>query len=263
MIFSHRVALNGVQLDSLDNRILVQGVEEAAGKENISAVSLFGGVGQRITNRHRDYLDVTVRFSLRIRKDGLAARETLMEAIVAWATAGGWLTINYKADRRLRVVCQQLPTPGDPWNWTSTYSIVFRAYAVPYWQQVTPVTASGSGTTVTKSVTVAGSEKTVVDVTYKNNASSSCATFKVTAGGSVIELSSLGLAAGETLSIDHDDDGRLRIRIKNSSDEWRSALDKRTAASSDDLWVNPGTVQVKTVAQRTGAVTVSCAGRYA
>ena len=54
MILSHRAALNEVQLDSLDDRILVQGVDEAAGKDQIASVSLFGGVGQRITNRHRD-----------------------------------------------------------------------------------------------------------------------------------------------------------------------------------------------------------------
>ena len=47
MILARRVALNGVQLDSLDNRILISAIDEAAGRDNISAVSLGAGDGQR------------------------------------------------------------------------------------------------------------------------------------------------------------------------------------------------------------------------
>ena len=92
MILSHRVALNGVQLDSVDHRILVQGVDESAGKDQLSAVSVFGGVGQRVTNRHRDYLDVTVRFSLKIKKNDMQARSDVFERVNAWAAPGGWLS---------------------------------------------------------------------------------------------------------------------------------------------------------------------------
>ena len=48
MVLSHRVALNGIQPAGMDSRILVQGIEEQACKDQISVVSLFGGVGQRI-----------------------------------------------------------------------------------------------------------------------------------------------------------------------------------------------------------------------
>ena len=39
MILKRRVALNGVQLDSLDNRILISGFDEAAGRDTIGAVN--------------------------------------------------------------------------------------------------------------------------------------------------------------------------------------------------------------------------------
>ncbi len=262
MILSHRAALNEVQLDSLDDRILVQGVDEASGKDQITAVSLFGGAGQRITNRHRDHLEVTVRFSLRVRKNDMQTRSAILERINAWAEPGGWLALNYKPGRRLRVVCAQYPAAGDPWNWTGVYAIVFRAYAVPFWQQDPPGMLTATGSSITRSIGVGGNTDTVLELSFKNTSGVSCDTFTVSAGSSVISLSSLGLASGETLHIDHTEDGLLRIRIQSSSGSYRGALDKRTPESSDDLWVRPGTVAVSVTAQRTGTLTLSCAGRY-
>lgn len=257
MILSHRAALNGVELDSLDNRILIQGIEEAAGKEQISAVSLFGGAGQRITNQRRDTLDVTVRFSIRIKKNDMEAREEVFEKVSAWAAGGGWLTINYKPDRRLKVVCAQFAPAGDMWNWANSYSIVFRAYSIPYWQQATPNKLMASGSTFNRQFGVAGSAQTVLDIEYKCNGGT-CTTFKVVAGRSTIELTGLALTSGQTLAIKHTEDGLLQITAGG-----RSVLDKRTAASSDDLYVSPGAVTVYIYAQQAGTVTISCAGRYA
>lgn len=263
MVLSHRVALNGVQLDSVDSRILIQSIEEQAGKDQISAVGVFGGAGQRITNRHRDYLDVIVRFSIRQKKSNMQARSDVFEKVNAWAAAGGWLTVNYKTNRRLRVICAQYPAAGDQWNWTSVYAITFRAYAIPYWQQATATQTTATGSSISRQITVLGSERTALEISFTNSSGSACDTFTITAGGSTIALSGLGLASGETLYIDHTDDGILRIRIKSTSNVYRSALAKRTAASSDDLWVNPGTVSVTVTAQRSGTLTISCAGRFA
>jgi len=257
MRLSHRVALNGVQLDSIDNRILVQGVEEAAGKDQISTVSLFGGSGERITNQHRDSLDVTVRFSINIKKTDMQARNDVFERVCAWAAGGGWLTLNYKAGRRLNVICAQLPAAGDMWNWTNVYAIVFRACGVPYWQQDAQNSIRANGSTITRQIGVGGSATTVLDITFRCN-SGTCSTFRVVAGSSMIELTGLSLSAGQTLTIDHTAEGLLRIMAGGVS-----ALSKRTAASSDDLYVNPGTVTVTVTTQGSGTLTISCAGRYA
>ncbi len=262
MVLSHRVALNGVQLDSIDSRILVQGIEEQAGKDQISAVGVFGGVGQRVTNEHRDFLDMIVRFSIHQKKSDMQARSDVFEKVNAWAAVGGWLTVNYKSNRRLWVRCAQCPAAGDQWNWTGVYSITFRAYAVPYWQQATATTATATGSSISTSVTVLSHVKTVLDVSFANTSGAACDTFSITAGGSTIALESLGLANGETLYIDHTETGLLRIRIKNTSNVYRSVLAKRTTASSNDLWVSPGTVTVAVTAAKAGTLTVSCAGRF-
>lgn len=257
MILSHRVALNGVQLDSIDSRIRVQGVECQQGKEQISTVSLFGGQGQRITNRHRDSMDVVVRFSIGIKKDNMQARNDVFERVCEWAEGGGWLTVNYKPERRLKVICAQLPPEGDLWEWNKVFAITFRACGVPYWQQDPPGRLMATGNRISRIIGVAGNARTVVDLEFKCT-SGVCSTFTAFVAGNTITLTGLNLRSGQTLTIDHSDEGLLRIWV-----DGFSVLAKRTAASSDDLYVWPGTALVEVETQGTGALTISCAGRYA
>ena len=121
---------------------------------------------------------------------------------------------------------------------------------------------SNSGSGITRSIGVAGNTDTVLEISFKNTSGAVCGSFTVDAGSSMISLSALGLASGETLHIDHTVDGLLRIRVQSSSGSYRIVLDKRTPESSDDLWVPPGTATVSVTAQRTGTLTLSCAGRY-
>ena len=71
MILKRRVALNGAQLDSLDERIIISGIDEAAGKENITAVASANANGQRFLQKRRDTLDVTVKFVLNIKNSDM------------------------------------------------------------------------------------------------------------------------------------------------------------------------------------------------
>ncbi|MBR1821143.1 MAG: hypothetical protein IJ769_05920 [Clostridia bacterium] len=264
MQLRHRVALNGAQLDELDERILVAGVEEGAAKESVSTVSRFGGAGQRVTACHRDTLDVVVRFGLRVKPNDMAARSELFELVMAWATNGGWLTVSYKPNRRLWVRCAQLPAAGDLVEWTSEYAITFRAYGVPYWQRAEPIYFSATGIrTVTRLLEVPGSADTVLDVSFVNLSGMPIAAVSISAGDSRFALQNLGLAADEALVIDHTAEGLLRMRIRAANGAWRSAMASRTTESSDDLRVSPGQVNVGFTAQRAGLLTVSCYGRYA
>ncbi len=264
MQLRHRAALNGVQLDELDERIIVAGIDEAAAKDTINTASRFGGWGQRVTSRHRDSLDVTVRFGLRIKARDMEGREELFEKVIAWATGGGWLTVNYKPDRRIYVTCAQLPAAGDMKEWNGEYAVVFRAYGVPYWQQETPVSVSVASTRgATRTLKVVGSADTVLDVRFVNLSGMEIATASISAGTSRFVLENLHLAANETLLIDHTAEGLLRIRVQAASGAWRSAMGCRTEASSDDLTVSPGDVSVTFSAQRAGRLTVSCCGRFA
>ena len=266
MRLTRRAALNGVQLDEIDSRILIQGIEPAAGKDQLTTVGLWGGVGSRVTGEHRDSLDIVVKFSLDIKRGNYTERSAVFEKIAAWAMGGGWLTVSQKPERRIRVICAQLPAEGDPLEWTNRYSITFRAHGVPYWQQETASQLRLAGvSSMSRQFGVGGTIPTAMEASFKNTSGSTINQVDLTCGGSNIKLRSLGLGNGETLSIDHVDDGKrcvLRIRIQGTGGAWRSAMDKRSAESSDDLTVNPGIVSVSFSATGTGALLLSCVGRF-
>ena len=184
MRLKHRVALNGVQLDELDERVLALGVTEAAARLSITTANRFGG-GQRIASEQREPLDVTVTFGLRLRssEDELIQRSELFEKVAAWAASGGWLTYNLRPDRRIYVHCAQLPAAGDQYDWASEYSITFRAYGVPYWQQVTPSTLTVNSTkAMNRTMEIPGTTKGVMDVSFENVSGMEISTLSIETG---------------------------------------------------------------------------------
>lgn len=267
MQLRRRVALNGVQLDSIDNSIVIQGIDEADGTEDIESVVLYGTGGSRVTSIHRKELSVTVRFSILLRKDRMAEREEVLEKVNAWAYGGGWLTTNYKTNRRIRVFRVQAPGMGDARNWTKEFTILFRACGVPYWQEENPeaVTVQNASSR-TISFGVRGSETSVLDFSFRNTSGETINTFSIQTPMSSISFSGLGLANGETLVLDRTDNGKwclMQIRIRNSGGTWRSAMSKRTESSSNDLTIAPGTHPVSFTAGGAGTITISCNGRFA
>lgn len=265
---AHEANLGGVNLSSVDSSIIVLGCSAEAGKDTLSAQAVSGRGGQRITGATRDYIEATVKFGILCRRSNMNSRSAIFEKAISWAAAArdanAWLKFGQKPGRQLRVRLSSLPAEGDPWEWNKEYSITFRACEVPYWQDTSYTTVTqSSGTSLSQSITVPGSARTVAELTYVNNSSSTCDTLSISTGAATMNFTGLGILAGETFQIIHTADGVLRIRIKNSSDVYRSVFAKRTALTSDDdLWIMPGSRTVTGTAQRTGSWTISCRGRY-
>lgn len=272
MILAHRVSLAGVQLDKIDPRIIIKGVDGGAGKETVTAVPTGAGDGTRITGKRRDSVEIQVRFSMNIsaRRGDIDQRAEVLEAINAWAAAveegGAWLRIGYKANRRLLVDEVVTPGEGDLWKRLSEYTIVFRAHAIPYWMENTAVSATtrtgqgGSG-----SIAVAGSAHTVADAELLNKSGATINTATVTIGGKAMSFEQLGLAKNEALVFDHTrSSGKnvIRIRIRNAQGSYRSVLNKRTAGSADEFEIPPGDCAYSFSAQRACTLTVSMRGRF-
>ena len=257
MVLKHRVALNGTQLDSLDNRILIQSVDEAAGKDEISAVDIGGADGQRITNKRRKTLDVTVKFSINSRD--MATRSTILDTVNAWAYGGGTLTLNNRTNKNLTVELAQAPGGGDQFKWTSEYTIVFRAYAVPYWQDTTATTKTlTQGSTGSNTITMPGSAGSIADITVQNKSGSTLDSVTATINGYTMSFNDLGLANNGTLTLDHVIIGSkyvLRAKIGNTS-----VLGKRTGA--DEFKTKPGANAISYTAEGAVIVSVSAKGRY-
>ena len=270
MILKRRVALNGEQLDELDNRIIITGIDEAAGKDNISAVSSAYGFGQRVIRKRRDSLDVTVKFALNLKNDTPGhrrTRETLLEKINTWACKGGVMTLDNRSNRQLYVMLAQAPGSGDMFNWTNEFTMVFRAYAVPYWED-TRGTTNSSGMTKADAktsgsfyLTVPGNTDTEVELTVRNWSGSTINTLTLTVGGKQIKFTNLGLGGSDVLVIDHlRDAGMYVFRAQNKGSSTVSVLDKRSGA--DDFTVSPGKRKISFSAQRAVTVTATVRGRY-
>ena len=259
MILSRRVALNGQYLDTLYGSIVIRGIEFDAPKMNIQTIDKIGGVGQRVTSCRYETLDVIVKWAMDVPKTDLIMRRKIYEDVCRWANQGGWLTVNFLPERRLWVDKTELSSAGDLRDWTGEYIITFRAYGVPFWQDVFPSSISQtsySGGTL--SLPIPGAFRTVLDIEFKNTSGSTLNTFSVAVGGYTIGLSGLSCANNSTLKITHGTDGLLKILVGTTS-----KYDKRTAASADDLYVDPGTASVTVTTERSGNLTLSAYGRYA
>lgn len=260
MILAKRIALNGNQLDAQDTSIVIRHIDPGVPKESVSAVSLMGGSGQRVTMQHVDTLEVSVTFAIDKPKKRLADRRTVFDKAVKWASQKGWLTVNWMASKRMRVDKVVYPSSGDLWNWTDDYTIVFRAYGVPFWQDDTATTVTdtlSASTAKTKTLTAPGTAPTVADVEFKNTSGSACTTFAVEIGGKTMELTGLALAQNESLIISHGTDGILRI-----TEGGRNAYGKQTGGGLEDLYIQPGDNSIKVTAATAGNLTLSCYGRY-
>lgn len=262
MKLSRRIAINGNQLDQVDPSIVIRSIDPGTTKETVQTSGKAGGSGQRITEKHWDSLEVSVSYAINIPKKQLAARRAVFDAVNAWALQKGWVTINYMPGKRMYNQSVTIPSSGDLWEWESEFTITFRAYGVPFWQDSQAATAtieeedSGSG-----SITVPGVAKTVCEADITNESSGTINTLEVNAGSSSFSFTNLGLEAGERLVIGHyAETGDLYIR-KYTGLVATSVMDKRTGGSDDDLFVNPGANAV-TITGGTVSATVSAYGRY-
>ena len=259
MILKRRVALDGVQLDSLDNRILITGIDEAAGKETISAASIGAGNGQRITNKRRDTLDITVKFTLNIKNDDMAGRSTLLDAINKWAYAGGVLTVGHRSGKQLQVVLAQAPGGGDQFNWGTDFTMVFRAYGLPFWEDTTATTVTlTQGSSGTDSITMPGSTFTNGEASIQNKSGSTISEVSLTVNGCTMSFTGISLTNNAYLTIDHIQNGGiyvLRARIGNTS-----VLANKTG--DDEFILKPGSNSITFTAGGSVITTVSAKGRY-
>ena len=271
MRMRRRVALRNVWLDEIDNRIVVTAVEPGESEESTETAEAAAGFGQRIASQRRNGLPFTVRF--KIWQNGRSAagmqeRAELLEKVNAWAANGGELRVNYKPGRRLLVKLEHAPGEGSLWDWDKEFTIAFRAYEIPYWEDSTVTAAPAiGGSSASKSGTaeVLGSTRTQADVQIANTSGKEITWVTVTVDGNTMTFGgtgdNLGLAAGETLVLDHVN-GLFRARIRNAGGSYRSVMAKRTTGSANDLTMLPGSRAVSYSAQRACRMNVSWRSRY-
>ena len=143
MITRYGVWIDGQGLQDIAPAIYITDIIEEAPDEPFETAPLSGYEGSRITSRARRSLMVTVHFA--IREYDVMRRRGILQKVREWAQDGG-LTTSEHQDQRLRVVCTGLPVISSAQKWTEQLAVQFTAFALPYWQDMYPVTASGGGT---------------------------------------------------------------------------------------------------------------------
>ena len=126
---------------------------------------------------------------------------------------------------------------------------------MPFWQDVTATSATGTVTSGSVSINVPGQVRTVLNATLQNLSGSAISNISIGTGNHILYFTGLSLADTSTLTISHGTDGLLRAHIGSTS-----VYSKISGA--DDLWADPGTTSVLVDADGSVKATIEAVGRY-
>lgn len=224
-------AMDGQGLQDIDPSVYITDIQEAEPRIRADTLGSALRDGQRLTRLHRESLAVSVTFEVHERD--AARRKAVAQRACEWAR-DGWLTISDRPGQRLWVVCDRLPVVTSALRWTDRLTVGFTAYALPYWQEAHPVSASFTGARGTAYIAPAGTRDCCLEAEITAQ-SGTVDLLTIAVNGRRFAFEGLGLARGQTLVIGYDDEHhRQFMRVGD-----RSALGKRTAASADDLILHP------------------------
>ena len=255
MILSRRVALDNVQLDSLDSSIVIRSFDPGTTRENIQITDRMGGAGSRVTTQHWQMLEAKLVFAIDVPKTNVAKRVQVFDLVKAWALKKGWLTFNGLSTLQMWVEQVVVPSRGDLRVFDEEYTILFRNYNVPFWLSKTHASASAQLSTGVFDITIPGDVETVLNARITNSSGGVLDAITIGIDGHQLVFTAMTLANGDTLVINHGTDGLLRATV-----DGETVYGKLTG--SDDLITRPGTRTVSVECEGTLDVVVSCQGRF-
>lgn len=236
MIQRYEAYMDGVALSSIDNSIVITDISHKAASVSLKTNKTANRNGAKITSKYFDAASVAVTFM--IREQNTIKRQEICQKIALWATKEGYLSTYDRRWQILKCVCEGIPAIDSAKNCYDELSIEFKGYNPPFWQEenATKVTLGGTNGATSGSTTayIPGNVKETL-LNVKVTAKVSISSFSVTANGKTLSFSGLSLSNGDVVNIDYDD--MLNLRIKKGS---TSLMDKRTAASADELLVDCG-----------------------
>lgn len=218
--------LNSVPLSSLDESICVLDVREPAPKLRLTTLAARSG-GLQLLERQRESISVEV--SLAIHEPDPIRRKEVFHSVLAWAEAGGTLTISDRPEQQLQVICSQPPEISAD-EWMTALKITFTSTRVPYWEasQLTQVSTTG-----TAALTVPGTAPSApVSVLLVNTGTEAITQLTLHCGSTQMVFDSLTLPAGSIFLMTQSG-GCLTAMVDNIS-----VLKYRTP-DSDDLLLAP------------------------
>jgi len=256
-------ALGGIELHSIDPAIYIQRINEGAPGIEVSAGNRSGNSGQHVNGIQRKTMDISIQFSINLPKTEILRRAEILQQVNAWAAAGGNLTVNYRDRQKLRVKCISYPGIDGIDRWTENYEIQFRAFPIPFWQSMDAESVTVAATaSQNASISLRETGGGLLCFSAANSSGSTVNTLTIASNNRHFSFTGLGLADGEKLQADYDEDGVQRIRIQASGGTWRSAMAARETNSYDDIILNPGLNTVSLTAGASVAWQIWTYGRW-
>ena len=241
MISRYSVSLNGNELSEIDERLLILDVSHQASEITREQFKVANRDGARLYDEYRQKISVAV-----------------LQSIVAWAKNGGKLRTNDMDGVYLDCVCEQLPSIQSVKKWLDPLTVVFSAYDFPYWQDEDPAVASLTGRNSGGSIDVPGTAKKAYASVTVTSKAGTVTSLTIYVGSTSISLSGISIAKNKTVIVDYD-----KNRILHITSDGVSLLNKRTGASSDDLYALCGeTNEIRVVASSEVTATFTIRGAW-
>lgn len=255
MISRYDVWLNDEPLSGIDPNLYVADIAYTPAGLTWQTNRLAKSDG--VYSGERGYLD-TARISVAfaVREYSTQRRHEIVQAVARWAADGGWLKTSDRIGQRIYVKLSRFPAVTSAMRWTETLTVEFTAYDYPYWQDEHPLTlmlSSGE----TKNWRVPGMRPACVSAAITAGASLSGVNIQV--GDTRLVLDALSVDSGGSVTVSYTDDHHI---LKIEDENGVSMLNKRTAASDDDLLAMPGLNVVSFTATGTGICILSVRGVY-
>lgn len=246
--------LNGQSLRAVDGIILVPQITEDAPQIETTYGENPGGHGQRLLQRRRVSRRITITVQLRELYD-LARRAETLDALNAWAQ-DGLLQVSYRPGKQIPVQCVSRPAMGAAREVTGEYTIGFDAAVQPFWEDIVPTSLTLTGAEASGTLIVPGTQPTRVTATVTPTGGA-LSEFSISAGACAFAFAGLDVAQGTPVTIEYIGHDILAVTAGGVS-----LLDKRAAASDDDLLVDPGRRPVAFEADTACTVTVYARGLW-
>lgn len=224
-------AIDSIGLQDIDPTIFITDIQETTPKIRTETVRNAFYDGLRLMRVNRQSLSVSVTFC--VREYDTDRRKAIAEKACDWAK-DGWLTINDRPGQRLWVVCDKLPVITSALKWTDALTIGFTAYAMPFWQETYPASATYTGKNGSVNIIPSGNLDCYLEAEIVATGGT-VNTLTITVNDRTFSFSGLGLPKNQTLSIGYDAENHLQfMRVGGTS-----VLSKRSAVSADDLLLHP------------------------
>ncbi len=132
MISRYEATMNGVALSGVSQSILILDISHREPRLRTETYTVAQRSGSRLYRRTFEKAETTI--TMEIREYDTRQRQNVIDAVNAWARAGGQLRTSDRMGKHLTCVCETFAAAKSVKKWTDAVSVTFAAYENPFWE---------------------------------------------------------------------------------------------------------------------------------